>query len=136
MCIGDFLRCCVYTTSTEWEFNRDHEKSNPIWIFDFEFSIIKATESGPNSQFLNMFVVSLSRIENPKSSPNISKMIQSFRHKGLQRPFVDGQGRGVRTDLIEKLENILAVLSRARAPSDMNLPGFRLHPAKGQLKGF
>jgi len=38
--------------------------------------------------------------------------------------------------MIEKLENILAVLSRARVPSDANLPGFRLHPLKGQLKGF
>ena len=63
-------------------------------------------------------------------------MIQSFRHKGLQRLFVDGERRGVRADLIEKIENILAVLSRARVPEDMNLPGFRLHPLKGDLKGF
>ena len=38
--------------------------------------------------------------------------------------------------MIEKIENILAVLSRARVPSDTNLPGFRLHPLKGRLKGF
>jgi proteic killer suppression protein len=63
-------------------------------------------------------------------------MIQSFRHKGLQRLFVDGEGRGIRPDLIEKVEHILAVLSRARVPSDVNLPGFRLHPLKGGLKGF
>ena len=63
-------------------------------------------------------------------------MIQSFRHKGLQRLFVDGERKGVRPDLIEKIENILAVLSRARVPDDMNLPGFRLHPLKGDLKGF
>ena len=62
-------------------------------------------------------------------------MIQSFRHKRLQRLFVDGERRGVRPDLIEKIENILAVLSRAKAPEDMNLPGFRLHPLKGDLKG-
>jgi len=63
-------------------------------------------------------------------------MIQSFRHKGLQRLFVDGESRGIRPDLIEKVENILAVLSRARVSSDVNLPGFRLHPLKGDLKGF
>jgi len=63
-------------------------------------------------------------------------MIQSFRHKGLQRLFVDGERRGVRPDWIEKVENILAVLNRARVPEDMNLPGFRLHPLKGKLKGF
>jgi len=63
-------------------------------------------------------------------------MIQSFRHKGLQRLFVGGERRGVRPDLIEKIENIFAVLSRARVPEDMKLPGFRLHPLKGSLKGF
>lgn len=63
-------------------------------------------------------------------------MIQSFRHKGIQRFFVGGERRGVRPDLIEKIENILAVLSRARVPEDLKLPGFRLHPLKGSLKGF
>ena len=63
-------------------------------------------------------------------------MIQNFRHKGLQRLYVDGERRGVRADLIEKIENLLAVLSRARVPGDMKLPGFRLHPLKGHLKGF
>jgi toxin HigB-1 len=63
-------------------------------------------------------------------------MIQSFRHKGLQRLFVDDERRGLQADMIEKIENILAVLSLARVPSDVNLPGFRLHPLKGRLKGF
>ena len=63
-------------------------------------------------------------------------MIQSFRHKGLQRLYVDGERRGLQADMIEKLENILAVLSRARVPSDVSLPGFRLHPLKGRRKGF
>ena len=63
-------------------------------------------------------------------------MIQSFRHKGLKRLFEDGDRKGIRPDLIEKVENILFVLNRAKAPDDMNLPGFRLHPLKGDLKGF
>ncbi len=63
-------------------------------------------------------------------------MIRSFRHKGLKRFFERGEGRGVRPDHVEKLENILAVLSRARTADDMNLPGFRLHPPKGSLRGF
>jgi toxin HigB-1 len=37
---------------------------------------------------------------------------------------------------VEKLENILAVLNRARRPEDMDLPGFKLHPLKGKDKGF
>lgn len=63
-------------------------------------------------------------------------MIQSFRHKGLKRLFEDGDRKGIRADYVEKVENILAVLNRARTPEDMNLPGFRLHPLKGDLKGF
>ncbi|MGB7947551.1 MAG: type II toxin-antitoxin system RelE/ParE family toxin [Candidatus Binatia bacterium] len=63
-------------------------------------------------------------------------MIQSFRHKGLSRLFVDGDRKRLPADMIEKIENILAVLSRAKVPSDLNLPGFRLHPLKGRLKGF
>ena len=63
-------------------------------------------------------------------------VIRSFRHKGLKRLFEDGERRGVRADLIEKVENILLVLNRAESPGDMNLPGFRLHPLKGDRKGY
>jgi proteic killer suppression protein len=34
-----------------------------------------------------------------------------------------------------KLRDILARLDAASAVSDMDLPGFRLHPLKGELKG-
>ena len=30
---------------------------------------------------------------------------------------------------------ILAVLEHSRSPQDMDLPGFRLHPLSGQLRG-
>ncbi len=63
-------------------------------------------------------------------------MIEHFRHKGLKRLFQQGEAKGISPDLLEKLENILFVLSRARRPKDMNLPGFRLHRLKGDLKGF
>ena len=63
-------------------------------------------------------------------------MIERFRHKGLKRLFQQGDAKGVSPELIEKLENILFVLNRARRPEDMNLPGFGLHRLKGDLKGF
>ncbi|HEY3303280.1 MAG TPA: type II toxin-antitoxin system RelE/ParE family toxin [Candidatus Binatia bacterium] len=63
-------------------------------------------------------------------------MIQSFRHKGLRRLFEKGEAKGLRADHVAKVENILAVLNRARKPSDMDLPGFRLHRLKGDLKDF
>jgi toxin HigB-1 len=63
-------------------------------------------------------------------------VIRSFKHKGLRRLFEDGETKGIRGDQIEKAENILAVLNRARRPEDMNLPGFRLHRLKGDRKDF
>ncbi|MCI0467800.1 MAG: type II toxin-antitoxin system RelE/ParE family toxin [Beijerinckiaceae bacterium] len=38
--------------------------------------------------------------------------------------------------MLDKIENILAVLDRAKEPDHMNLPGFALHPLKGGLRGF
>ncbi|MBZ0160321.1 MAG: type II toxin-antitoxin system RelE/ParE family toxin [bacterium] len=63
-------------------------------------------------------------------------MIERFRHKGLKRLFQQGDAKGISPELLEKLENILFVLSRARRPEDMNLPGFGLHRLKGDFKGF
>ncbi len=63
-------------------------------------------------------------------------MIRSFGHKGLKRLFERGDARGIRPDHVEKVENILAVLNRARVPEDMNLPGFRLHRLTGDPKGY
>ena len=63
-------------------------------------------------------------------------MMRSIRHKGLRRLFEDDDSRGVRADHVEKLQRILARLQAARAVLDMDLPGYRLHPLKGALKGY
>jgi toxin HigB-1 len=63
-------------------------------------------------------------------------MIQRFRHKGLKRLFEKGETKSIRADQLEKIENILFVLSRSRKPEDMDLPGFHLHPLKGDMKGL
>jgi len=63
-------------------------------------------------------------------------VIQSFRHKGLRRLFEKDEPQAIRPDQVRKVQNILAVLNRARAPEDMGLPGFRLHPLKGDRRGF
>jgi proteic killer suppression protein len=38
--------------------------------------------------------------------------------------------------MLAKIENILAMLDRADTPEKMDLPGFRLHPLKADLRGF
>lgn len=63
-------------------------------------------------------------------------MIRSIRHKGLKRLHEDDDPRGVITEHAEKLCDILVRLDAASTVADMDLPGFRLHPLKGELKGF
>ena len=62
-------------------------------------------------------------------------MIRSIRHRGLKRLHEDGP-RGVFAQHIGKLRDILARLDAARVVADMDMPGLRLHPLKGDLKGF
>ncbi len=63
-------------------------------------------------------------------------MIRSFKHRGLRRLYEDDDRRGIRPDLVEHVQDILARLDRAETPQAMNLPGYRLHPLKGDLRGF
>ena len=62
--------------------------------------------------------------------------IESFKHRGLKRFFEEDDSRGIRQDLAGRISNILTVLQRARTAEDVNLPGLRLHPLKGELKGY
>ena len=63
-------------------------------------------------------------------------MIRSFKHRGLQRLFVRDDRSGIRPDLVENVEDILGRLNQATTPQALNLPGYRLHPLKGDLRGF
>jgi proteic killer suppression protein len=63
-------------------------------------------------------------------------MIRSIRHKGLKRLYDNDDPRGVRAEHAIKLRDILARLDAAATVDDMDVPGFRLHPLRGDLKGF
>jgi toxin HigB-1 len=63
-------------------------------------------------------------------------MILSIRHKGLRKLYDQDDSRGVSSEHEPKLRDILTRLDAATAPTDLHLPGFRLHPLKGELKGF
>ena len=63
--------------------------------------------------------------------------IRSFRHKGLKRLFENNQNRGIPAEQVEKIFDVLAAIDTAEEPADIGLfPGWRLHPLKGDLKGF
>ncbi|MGH8530319.1 MAG: type II toxin-antitoxin system RelE/ParE family toxin [Nevskiales bacterium] len=63
-------------------------------------------------------------------------MIRSFRHKGLEAFFRNGKKGGIQAKHERRLSLILARLQAAREPRDMNLPGLRLHPLKGDMAGY
>jgi proteic killer suppression protein len=63
-------------------------------------------------------------------------MIKSFRHRGLQRLYERGDRSRINPTLVEKVETALGLLDVAETPEAVNLPGYRLHPLRGALRGF
>lgn len=63
-------------------------------------------------------------------------MIRTFRHRGLKRLYEQGDSSKVRTDQAERIAIALADLDDAGKPQDLHSPGYRLHPLKGDRKGF
>lgn len=63
-------------------------------------------------------------------------MIKSFRHRGLKALYDTGRPGKVAPIHVAKLERILTALDRTSSPEGMDLPGLRLHPLKGSLKGY
>ena len=62
-------------------------------------------------------------------------MIKSFRHKGLRSLFESGKAAGVQASQVKRLRMQLAALDTAQVIDDMDIPGFRLHSLKGEMRG-
>ena len=58
-------------------------------------------------------------------------MIKSFAHKGLREFYESGSKKGIQPEHAPKLGRMLDRLDASISPQDMNLPGYRLHPLKG-----
>ena len=62
-------------------------------------------------------------------------MIVSFKHRGLKSLYEGRTSRRLAPEHVRKLLDILGVLDRSSGPRDIDLPGLRLHPLKGELQG-
>jgi proteic killer suppression protein len=62
-------------------------------------------------------------------------MIKSFRHKGLESFFKTGSKAGIQPQQAGRLRIMLTRLDDAQCPSDMDAPGWKLHPLAGDLAG-
>ena len=58
-------------------------------------------------------------------------VIKTFKHKGLQKFFDTVSVAAIQSYHKQKLRMRLTALDTAPSIEDMNLPGFRLHPLKG-----
>lgn len=63
-------------------------------------------------------------------------MIISFQHKGLRLFFETESTKGIRADHAKRLKRMLALMDRAADPADLDIPGWRLHPLKGEFAEF
>lgn len=62
-------------------------------------------------------------------------MFLRFRHKGLERLYLHGDTSGVAAQQAKRLRVLLGALATASMPSDMALPGARLHSLRGDRQG-
>jgi toxin HigB-1 len=63
-------------------------------------------------------------------------VIRRFRHKGLELLFEEDDGKRLPPDMLNRIRVILSTLHAASGIEGMDVPTFRLHQLKGELKGF
>lgn len=62
--------------------------------------------------------------------------IESFRHKGLRRLYEEDDVRSLPVRMVAKIRNMLAALDAAATLEQVEtMPGWRLHPLKGDRQG-
>lgn len=60
-----------------------------------------------------------------------------FRDKRLRQLHEDGNAKGVPAEMTDKLRKLLFALETAETLNQLDrFPGWKLHPLKGDLKGF
>lgn len=61
-------------------------------------------------------------------------MIKSFKHKGLKKFFLKNDASGLEQNLTSRVRTRLTVIDAADCIEAINLPGYDLHPLKGDRK--
>ena len=58
-------------------------------------------------------------------------MIESFKHKGLERFFATGDKRAIPVQSAARIDRMLDRLDASIKAEDMDLPGYKFHSLKG-----
>jgi toxin HigB-1 len=60
-----------------------------------------------------------------------------FRHKGLRQFYENGNVRSLPSAMTDKLDKLLFAIETGETLEQLGMfPGWKLHPLKGDLKGF
>lgn len=62
-------------------------------------------------------------------------VIKTIRHKGLKQFWTKGQTKGLVQNHVPRITRMMDVLDAAHSVADLDLPGFYLHPLKGEGQG-
>ena len=63
--------------------------------------------------------------------------LAGFRHKGLRQLYEDDNSKALSIAAVDKLQKLLFALETAQNLEQVRrFPGWKLHPLKGDLKGF
>lgn len=63
------------------------------------------------------------------------KMIKSWKHNGLKEFFESGSTKKIIVQHEKRIRDRLRIIDLAEKIEDMNLPGYKLHPLKGDRRG-
>ncbi len=61
-------------------------------------------------------------------------MIKSFKHKRLERFYRTGDHRGLNFEHVRRIKLILSQLNASETIEDMNVPSYRLHRLRGEMR--
>jgi len=61
-------------------------------------------------------------------------MIKSFKHKGLEKFFCNADACGIQTQMAARIDRMLDAIDQAQDVNELALPGWYLHPLKGDKK--
>ncbi|MCY4371290.1 MAG: type II toxin-antitoxin system RelE/ParE family toxin [bacterium] len=62
--------------------------------------------------------------------------MESYRHRGLRRAHQRGNYHRGNATHADRIARVVATLQAATKPSDLDLPGYRLHSLKGNMEGL
>ena len=63
-------------------------------------------------------------------------MIRGFRHRGLKRLYTRNDRSGLSAEQLPRIMAVMDLLNVANSPKELELPGYHLHPLRGDLRGF